>query len=544
MADERSPLLSRSSSGAGDDFFSDPHKQFCTLVGVPSSAPNPSDGKKGKKGSYSSPSFTAPKSLYARATRQLGKQRFTYYFTASLSNTLLLSQVVLGAALTALGASESSHILITVFGAMNTIIAGLVAYLKSRGQPMRARMFRDDLERVVDEIENSEIMWLGITQNVHGYDEINTDDHQVTVRSEVARLTRLFDRAVRTNTANNPDMYMAGTGGSYDPSNAALRTKPAMVPVVPVAQPNVPVPVSLPITAAAPPPPVAVAPVVAVDPGAAAGAVISVPAQQTPTPTPTPMPTPMPDPDESPATAAKLRPVKAEPKKEEPKKDDVDKTTENEVKEEPKKDDVDKTRENEEVGDGNSEDRGGNRGTDKEGDDTDGTNHQEGRKALRSDKDDPQTEIEHSDQGKQQGDQPRQAEQHVRDKAIDEEKASGARNEASGSGSGSGSGSSSSTNHRQGDSSSSSSSSSSTSPSELEEEEGGSKATSKSKPYTTSPSEQQQQQPQPPPPQQQQQPPPPPPPPPPQQQQQPQFDPDASPATDPNVPRKKASPTP
>ena len=32
---------------------------------------------------------------------------------------MLLAQVVLGAALTALGASESSHILITVFGAMN-----------------------------------------------------------------------------------------------------------------------------------------------------------------------------------------------------------------------------------------------------------------------------------------------------------------------------------------------------------------------------------------------------------------------------------------
>ena len=69
--------------------------------------------------------------------------------------------MVLGAALTGLGASESSHVLITLFGAANTIIAGLVAYLKSRGQPMRARMFRDDLERVVDEIENSEVMWRG-----------------------------------------------------------------------------------------------------------------------------------------------------------------------------------------------------------------------------------------------------------------------------------------------------------------------------------------------------------------------------------------------
>lgn len=37
---------------------------------------------------------------------------------------------------------------------------------------MRSKMFRDDLDRVVDEIENSEIMWMGISRDVHGYDEV------------------------------------------------------------------------------------------------------------------------------------------------------------------------------------------------------------------------------------------------------------------------------------------------------------------------------------------------------------------------------------
>jgi hypothetical protein len=149
--------------------------------------------------------------LYKCATRELDSQNITYTVTACLSNTLLLAQVVLGATLTALGASESSHVLITIFGVMNIVIAGLVAYLKSRGQPIRARMFRDDMERVVDEIENSEVMWLGISKDALGYDEINTDG-EVTVRSEVARLTRLYDRAVKTNTMNNPDIYMARGG--------------------------------------------------------------------------------------------------------------------------------------------------------------------------------------------------------------------------------------------------------------------------------------------------------------------------------------------
>jgi hypothetical protein len=154
---------------------------------------------------------------------------------------------VLGAALTGLGASGSSHILITVFGALNTIIAGVVAYLKSRGQPMRARMFRDDLDRVVDEIENSEVMWLGIQAGVHGYDEIDVEDG-VSVRSEVARLTRLYDGVVKNNTMNDrefldsfllvggyvlvltwrtADMYV---NAATDGANAALRTRPGQIP--------------------------------------------------------------------------------------------------------------------------------------------------------------------------------------------------------------------------------------------------------------------------------------------------------------------------
>lgn len=86
---------------------------------------------------------------------------------------------------------------------------------------MRARMFRDDLERIVDEIENSEVMWRGISDGVHGYDEIDTDE--VTVRSEVARLTRLYERAVRLNGMNNPDMYMAGAGGFDANPNGGVR---------------------------------------------------------------------------------------------------------------------------------------------------------------------------------------------------------------------------------------------------------------------------------------------------------------------------------
>ena len=226
MASETSPLLSEmgdgfhggseGNAGKAPAFHNhrDHHSHFCSLIGIPTE-------DKSDDTQFSDPTA---KTLYKRAVRKRHSQSMTYGFTAALSNTLLLSQVVLGAALTALGASNSSHVLITIFGVLNTVIAGLVAYLKSRGQPMRARMFRDDLDHVVDEIENSKTMWLGIKHDVHGYDEIDIED-KVSVRSEVARLTRLYESAVKKYMANNPDIYNPG-GGVLDPI-LGLKARPA-----------------------------------------------------------------------------------------------------------------------------------------------------------------------------------------------------------------------------------------------------------------------------------------------------------------------------
>ena len=195
MADETTALLQADQSA-------DHHEHFCLLTGIPPFH---------KHSPSSQQSDCIP--LYARAVRKRRAQNFTYNFTSALSNTLILAQVILGALLTALGAMASSYRLITIFGVVNTVIAGLVAYLKSRGQPMRARMFRDDLEEVVDEIEDSRVMWMAIKHGVHGYDEIDVDD-KVSVRSEVARLTKMYEDACKKYAESNPDMHgKAGAKG-------------------------------------------------------------------------------------------------------------------------------------------------------------------------------------------------------------------------------------------------------------------------------------------------------------------------------------------
>lgn len=241
--DERAPLLqfpgawTNEQTNVSSVDLSNSYRQFCHLVGN-----RPYDWPKDKK------FVPPPDSLYARATRHRKMQSYTYTFAAALTNTLLLSQVVLGAAVTGLGASNSSHILITVFGAMNTVIAGLVAFMKSRAQPMRARLFRDDLERIIDEIENSATMWLGISRGIHGYDAIDTDS-AVTVRSEVARLTRLYDRAVKTNTLNDPDAYGNGTGLD---AHVVAKLKDSGAGAAPAAPIPAAIPEATPAAAAAP----------------------------------------------------------------------------------------------------------------------------------------------------------------------------------------------------------------------------------------------------------------------------------------------------
>ena len=66
---------------------------------------------------------------------------------------------------------------------------------------------------------------------MHGYDDIDNDS--VTVRSEVARLTRLYDRAVRTSTVNSPDKYQNDSGAlTPDAALKMHQTTPGLPSVV------------------------------------------------------------------------------------------------------------------------------------------------------------------------------------------------------------------------------------------------------------------------------------------------------------------------
>ena len=77
--------------------------------------------------------------IYARVVKNEKKASDTYKFSSKLIGSCLSLQLV-AAALTALGAGNGPDTAVTVFSAINTIIAGFLTYLKGSGLPNRHKV--------------------------------------------------------------------------------------------------------------------------------------------------------------------------------------------------------------------------------------------------------------------------------------------------------------------------------------------------------------------------------------------------------------------
>ncbi|PVH92234.1 hypothetical protein DM02DRAFT_620061 [Periconia macrospinosa] len=94
--------------------------------------------------------------IYNRVCHREQRAKRGYKFAAVLINTCLGTQVVVAATLTALGAANSSHTAVTAFGAINTMIAGILTYLKGSGLPNRIRYYEHEWKRIREYIEQRE----------------------------------------------------------------------------------------------------------------------------------------------------------------------------------------------------------------------------------------------------------------------------------------------------------------------------------------------------------------------------------------------------
>lgn len=145
--------------------------------------------------------------LYQRtvkAEKKYGKQFRLFSF---MINAALGLQIVFAAALTALGASGASQTgknanhttnsqAVTAFGAMNTILAGFLTFLKGSGLPNRLKYFHDEWVKVRIYIEQRE----------RDFARIPCD---LDLEEEVFKIERMFEDVKKDIELNTPDSFVS-----------------------------------------------------------------------------------------------------------------------------------------------------------------------------------------------------------------------------------------------------------------------------------------------------------------------------------------------
>ncbi|QDS68875.1 hypothetical protein FKW77_007562 [Venturia effusa] len=94
--------------------------------------------------------------IYTRVIRNEQTAKIGFKYFSMLINGCLGLQIVVAAALTALGAAGGSRGAVTVFGAINTVIAGILTFLKGSGLPNRFKYYQTEWKRVREFIEQRE----------------------------------------------------------------------------------------------------------------------------------------------------------------------------------------------------------------------------------------------------------------------------------------------------------------------------------------------------------------------------------------------------
>ncbi len=108
-------------------------------------------------------------------------------------------QIVVGAVLTALGPDAGSHaIAITALGALNTVIAGVLALIKGQGLPERLRKDEMEFRKLQDWIEETEaLLVVGV---------VGRDRREVGLLVEVA--FKKYNAAKQSEENNLPENYV------------------------------------------------------------------------------------------------------------------------------------------------------------------------------------------------------------------------------------------------------------------------------------------------------------------------------------------------
>jgi hypothetical protein len=136
------------------------------------------------------------KCQYNRVCHREAQAKRGYKFATVFINGILGAQIVVAAALTAMGAANSSHVGVTAFGAINTVIAGILTYLKGSGLPNRIRYYEQEWKRVREFIEQRER-------------DFSRQDCHLDVNEVVSTIEAMYEQVKADIQTNTPDSYIS-----------------------------------------------------------------------------------------------------------------------------------------------------------------------------------------------------------------------------------------------------------------------------------------------------------------------------------------------
>ncbi|KAI1383029.1 uncharacterized protein F4822DRAFT_90288 [Hypoxylon trugodes] len=155
---------------------------------------------------------TSAVGIYRSVIREQQSKAIQHAFLTAFLYLCYFAQIVIGAALTAIGPTSGRYqTLITVLGAVNTVLAGLLALIKGSGQPQRLEKDRVGFRRLQDWIEETEAL---LAVGVIGR---NRKEVGLLVESAFKR----YNAAKMSVENNSPDFYVNQPDSNDDHSDAA-----------------------------------------------------------------------------------------------------------------------------------------------------------------------------------------------------------------------------------------------------------------------------------------------------------------------------------
>jgi SMODS and SLOG-associating 2TM effector domain len=136
--------------------------------------------------------------LYDRICVAEYKAHWMHNLFAFLINFCLGAQIVLAAALTALGAGKGPHSAVTAFGALNTVMAGFLTFLKGSGLPNRMKYYETEWTRLREYIEQRER-------------DFCTVECKYDVETEVFIVERMYEQVCDEVEVNTPESFTSVT---------------------------------------------------------------------------------------------------------------------------------------------------------------------------------------------------------------------------------------------------------------------------------------------------------------------------------------------